>query len=449
MFTGILCLAVMGALAAPALAQKDKDKEKKKKGDSVAPVAPAPPTPFSEVRRDSLLNGLQIVSLARPGGGRLRCDMVLRSGAMFDLVYKNGLARLTQESLLAANPNLKGELESLEAKMDWGVTLDQTWFRIESPTKNFATVMEIIGRLLVVETVRQDAFRLAQKNLLEQRKAAVAATPAELADNRFHEELYGSHPYAHDAEGTEKSVGNIVWADTFDFYRRFYIANNIVAVVTGDMRQENIIPVFKAFFGSWVKAAVVPMTFRQPDRVTALKLVRMEVPELPLVELRGGVPGLREKDTDFALTQLLARVLESRLKREAPGIGNIQAMAPARALPGPFYFTAAVSAERAQEFSRKATDTVAGLASMTATDIELNEAKDKLIADFNAMPVEDQLREMELKGLARTHPLTYVERVKSATAADLQRIARRLLDANALTVVVVGRVGEQFKTGLD
>src|SRR5439155_9860925 len=117
-----LCTLILGGWQASVSAQKK---------DRVNPPAPEllPHTPYSDVQRDALLNGLQVVTLERAGESRLRCDLVIRSGAMFDLAGKAGLAALTQETLLAASPQLTEELDSLQAKLEWGLNWDLTWFR--------------------------------------------------------------------------------------------------------------------------------------------------------------------------------------------------------------------------------------------------------------------------------------------------------------------------------
>jgi hypothetical protein len=56
---------------------------------------------------------------------------------MFDSVGRSGLVALTQRTLLAVNPRLREELESLQARIDWGVDTDKTWFRLESPPAAF------------------------------------------------------------------------------------------------------------------------------------------------------------------------------------------------------------------------------------------------------------------------------------------------------------------------
>jgi zinc protease len=438
------CLLLTGVLSTLAVAQnKDKDKNKDKN-----PPVPAliPPTPYSNVRRDSLLNGLQIITLERAGDANVKCDMVIRAGAMFDLAGKTGLAALTQETLLAVNPQLKEEIESLQAKIDWGLNLDTTWFHIETPASNFDAVLEIVARLLVVENVRPDAFKRAHQERLEKVKSAKPA-PAEQADEAFLKAVYGNHPYGHNIDGGEATVSGIKQADVYDFLKRFYIANNVSIVVVGNITHDRAMRPFKAFFGGWAKGQSVPATFRQPSQTVELKLVKVEVPDATNVELRAGMIGLRNADPDFLVTKALARVLNARLKREAESIGgSFAAHSPRQVLSGPFYFSASIPADQASAFSRKATESFASLATAAVSAEEMAAAKSALAEEHAARSVEDYLREIEAFKAPKNYPLTVKENIEKITAADVQRVAKRLFDANAMTVVALGRVGENFKS---
>jgi hypothetical protein len=266
-------LLIMGALAPGAVSQK-KDKDK----DKLNPPVPViiPPTPYSNVRRDNLLNGLQIISLERAGDANVKCDLVIRAGAMFDLAGKTGQAAITQATLLAVNPRLNEEIESLQAKVEWGLNWDTTWFHIETPASSFDAVFEILARLLVVENVRPDAFKRAYQDHLNKVKS-VKPTPAERAEEAFNKAIYGDHPYGHNIDGTEATVAGIKQADIYDYLKRFYIANNVSVIVVGNITHERAMRPFKAFFGGWTKGQTVPATFRQPAQTVQLKLVKLEV----------------------------------------------------------------------------------------------------------------------------------------------------------------------------
>ncbi len=128
----VLCSTI---LLAPVPAQNKRAQNQ--------PATPPPETPYSNVKRENLLNGLQIVTLERADDVLVKCYIVIRGGAMFDTVGKTGLAALTQRTLLAVNPQLKEELESLQTKVAWGVNWDTTWFHLEGPPNNFEAALEL------------------------------------------------------------------------------------------------------------------------------------------------------------------------------------------------------------------------------------------------------------------------------------------------------------------
>ncbi|MGE0130102.1 MAG: M16 family metallopeptidase [Blastocatellales bacterium] len=442
LLTLVSCVFLLtGALAPFAHAQK------KEKGKSnLAVPETLPPTPYSNVRRDNLLNGMQIISLERAGDTTVKCDMVIRAGAMFDLAGKTGQAALTQATLLAVNPRLKEEVESLHAKINWGLNWDTTWFHIETPVNNFDAVFEILARLLIVENVRPDAFKLAQQEQLDKIKSG-KLTPAEQADVAFHKAVYGDHPYGHNIDGSETTVAGIKQADIYDFLKRFYLANNVSVTLVGDITHERAMRTFRTFFGGWTKGQIVPATFRQPRQIVQLKLVKVEVPDAPNVELRGGVIGVKHTDPDFLVTEVLARILNARLKQEAESIGgSFTAKSARRVLPGPFYFSASIPADQASTFSRKATESFASLASAAASAEELAAASSSVAEEYAAHPVEYHLREIEIFRLPKNYPLNIKANIEKITAANVQRVAKRLFDANAMTVVALGRVNENFKS---
>lgn len=433
-YAKLLTFALLLSLSCTTVFAQKKDEK-----NALATVTPAPSTPYSDVRRDSLLNGFQVTTLERASEQQLTCDLILRAGAMFDLVGKTGLAALTQTTLMIVNPRIKEEFESLNAKIDWGVNADFTWFHIESPANNFDSVMEILARLLVVENVRPDAFKKAQEETL-QRINTRQWTVAERADAEFLKALYGAHPYGHGLTGTAQTIGGMKQGDVYDYLKRFYMGNDAFAVVTGNVKHERIMRTFKTFFGGWIKSAIVPSTFRPPQRIAELKFVKVEAPETSSVELRGGILGARVGDPDFLAVEALARVLSARLKRA--NLADVTVHHPTRILPAPFYFAAAAPAERAQELSRQLTDTFAALATQDITVEELAAAKAALANEYAARPIAHFLRDIETFNLPKDYPLKLNGMIEKLTAADLQRTAKRLLEANALTVVAVGRVND-------
>ena len=232
----------------------------------------------------------------------------------------------------------------------------------------------------------------------------------------------------------------------YDFFRRFYIANNASAVVVGNISHDRVMQVFKLLFGGWVKGQIVPATFRQPLQTSQLRVVKVELPEVTNVELRGGLIGVKHTDPDFLTTEIIARIVNNRLGNES-GATNLNVKSAQRILAGPFYYSASVAADKAPELSRRASEAFTSLAGTTISANELAEAKSALTNDVAARPIEQNLRDIEMYLLPRNLPVEIGKKIEAISAADVQRVAKRLLDANALTVVVVGKVNEAFNSG--
>ncbi|NBO65882.1 MAG: insulinase family protein, partial [Acidobacteria bacterium] len=401
-------------------------------------------TPFSNVRRNSLLNGLQIVTYDRPGEPTIKCEIIIRVGSMFDSVGKSGLVALTQRTLLAVNPQLRGEIESLQSKIEWGVDTDKTWFRLESPPATFEAALEILSRLLVVETIRLDAFKRAQEEQLIRIKEQLS--PAARADEAFYVAVYGDYPYGRNVIGNELMVSNLRQGDVYDIFQRFYLANNASVILSGNVAPERTLRAFKYFFGAWSKGAATPPTFRQPVQVPTPRFVRIDDQRSAEVEVRAGLQGVKYTSPEFQAVQLLAEVLLQRWRVGAPPpTAALPIMAEPRVLAGPILFSARVVPTEVEAVTKRLSEGFSSLAAIPPSEQELASARSALISRLDSRTVEEWLSEIEAFALPRNFPLQIRPRIGNATPSDLQILAKRLTDANALTVVVLGRLGEAAK----
>jgi predicted Zn-dependent peptidase len=84
-------------------------------------------------------------------------------------------------------------------------------------------------------------------------------------------------------------------------------------------------------------------------------------------------------------------------------------------------------------------DAFASLATAPPTSEELASARRTLEARLESRPVEQWLRDIEVYSLPRNYPLMLRSKLASVTSSELQSLARKLSDANALTTVILGR----------
>jgi zinc protease len=114
-----------------------------------------------------------------------------------------------------------------------------------------------------------------------------------------------------------------------------------------------------------------------------------------------------------------------------------------RRTPGPFSaggeFVAPHSADAIAEILKE----LGSMRDADVTDVELARAKDQIIKSFPARfatrgNVAAQLAELAVFGLPDSYITDYTKKIAAITKDDVRRVARKVLDPNHLTIVVVG-----------
>jgi zinc protease len=402
--------------------------------------------PYSEVRRDTLLNGLQVISLKVEGQTQIQCDLIVRAGSMFDPLAKTGLAGMTQRTLLAVNPRLREEMDSLQSTIEWGWNWDTTWFRLRASPASFEQALEILARLLVVENIRPEAFKVAVEQQLAEIRQPLPLSSR--ADEALMNALYGIHPYGHNLLGSEATIGTLRPGDVYDYFQRFYLANNASAIVTGPISQGRVLALFKILFGGWSKGAIVPATFRPPLRIPKDRVVVVEQAEGEVVEIRVGLPGEKVTSPSHLTTHLLGEIWAQRWEKSNPATssGKASVEVSRRTLDGPLYLRAVAPAKEAREAARRMVEMMAGTVANPISVEELAQAKAALGKRWESRTVGEWLQEVETFALPRNWPLTAIPQLAAITEAEVIAAARTLLERNHPAAVLVGRVEEAPKS---
>ncbi len=103
--------------------------------------------------------------------------------------------------------------------------------------------------------------RLASSELVRERRAllddqvAQADSPSQVAFRVFSEALYGAHPYARDALGTPRSIGELSRAQLVAFYADRYPVSGLTLAIVGDVEIDEVVAAVKARFGAVPKSA--------------------------------------------------------------------------------------------------------------------------------------------------------------------------------------------------
>ena len=131
------------------------------------------------------------------------------------------------------------QFETVGAQFSNGALKDMAWLNLRSlrDDKYLQPALSTLKNILI----KPNFSGLAFNREIERLKISVKASkqsPGSIAEDAFYKALYGDHPYASPAEGTEDSLAKIKIADLKVFYKEYYTAKNAVVSIVGDLDRQ-------------------------------------------------------------------------------------------------------------------------------------------------------------------------------------------------------------------
>lgn len=404
---------------------------------TAAPVLPV-------LKRDYLLNGLQLILNEQPEPGGLTARLRIDSGAAFDRAGKGGLADMTAGMLLkggggmdskAVSETVKGLGLSIKVSVDW----DSTNITLNGPNDSLDSLFDLIGRLVISPTFDQKELAA----LKTERVAAIAAEAnddAAAARRKAMEAIYGSHTYGHPVRGTAESISQISREDVVSYHARFYLANNAVLVVTGDVKAEEVTRLARTKLGSWKKGEKVPATFQPPAPLVSRRIFIIDRASQNAHAIVAQL-GISRKDKDYIAVLVMTEVLRAAAARRAGAVPGaaVQAGLDARYLTGPLWVEVTSSPGAMGQSIETVLSTMADLKGALPALDQVESAKARLISSFSERLATvdgagEVVLDMETYGLGRDYLMNFVPRVNAITPGDVQHAAQEHLNLQALAI---------------
>ena len=112
-------------------------------------------------------------------------------------------------------------------------------------------------------------FRLFQSELetVYEEKNISMDNPLMFVFEKYLEQFYKVHPYGQQTIlGKTEHLKNPSLTAMYDYYNKWYVANNMALIISGDFNSEEIIPIIEKKFGSW-RSAEIPKfpEFKESD----------------------------------------------------------------------------------------------------------------------------------------------------------------------------------------
>ncbi|MBM7062388.1 insulinase family protein [Pseudomonas sp. UL073] len=273
--------------------------------------------------------------------------------------------------------------------------------------------------------------------------------PGKLAGLKLFERLYGTHPYAHPSEGTEKSIPPISIAQLRAFHASAYAAGNAVIALVGDLDRAEAEAIAAQVSAALPKGPALP-ALAEPQ-APAPGLTHIEFPSkqthLLLAEL-----GIDRRDPDYAALSLGNQILGgggfgTRLMeevREKRGLtyGIYSGFSP-MAARGPFMISVQTRAEQSAGTLELIQQLLADYLKTGPTQKELDDAKRELAGSFplstaSNADIVGQLGSIGFYNLPLTYLEDFMQQVQGLSVEQVRSAMAKHVDPQALVIVSAG-----------
>ncbi len=380
--------------------------------------------------------------------------MIVRAGAAMDPKGKLGVAMLTATLLDQGAGNRTAEqvadtIDFAGGILSTGAGTDLTYVSTIVMKDGLG-----MGLQLMADVIRRPTF--APQEVERQRQQALsslqvaAEDPDTLANQVIDRLIYGFHPYGMPGNGTPASLTALTRQDIVDFHRQYYVPNNALVAIVGDVSAAEAMAGVEQAFGDWPQREVPPFQPIDPPPPTR-RVVVIDKPDAVQTEIRVGQLGIPRRHDDFMALDQTVKILggegANRLQqvlRSQRGLtyGASADLDTYKATGGIVAETDTRSSGTAETL-RVTVDEILRLQRERVSESELGGAQNYMVGHFPlTVETPDQIATQVLNYLFYELPLdelqNYRERTVRVTPEDVQRVARTYFKPDRLAVVLVG-----------
>ncbi|PYR42382.1 MAG: hypothetical protein DMF95_28535 [Acidobacteria bacterium] len=273
---------------------------------------PARDIKFPPYDLQALPNGLQVVAVLHHEQPAVTMRLLIRTGTAADPKDKLGLAHLAaslldQGTTTRSAQDMNDAVDFIGGAMGAGAGTDLTFVNMVVMKDSFDA-----GLRMLSEMARHPAF--APPEIERQRQQMLSGLrvsledPEYVANSVFDRLVYGFHPYGMPETGSPQSLAGISRDDLLAFHARYFVPNNAILAIVGDITAEEAFAAAKKVFADWAERDLPTPTYVEPPDPTR-RVIVVNKPDAVQTEVRVGHLGIPRTHPDYMAVNLAIRIL--------------------------------------------------------------------------------------------------------------------------------------------
>jgi len=416
---------------------------------------------WAETKEYTLDNGLKLLVQEDHRAPVVVSQVWYRAGSLDEINGKTGVAHVLEHMMFKGTDKVPaGQFSRMVAaaggRENAFTSQDYTTYFQQLEKSQLPLSFKLEADRMANLNFSDEEFSKEIKVVMEERRWRTEDKPQSKVREQFYITAYQAHPYGRPIVGWMNDLENMTAADAREWYNTWYAPNNATVVVVGDVKADEVYQLAQQYFGP-LKARPLPARKPQtePAQIGERRITVKAQAKLPYLMMGFHVPPLLTEQADdeaYAL-EILAAVLSgnasARLNQHLVREQQIAIDADAgydmlqRGRQSLFVLDGTPSEGKSvADLQQAIWQELQAIQNNGVTEEELQRVKAQVIAAdvyqrdsmfYQAM----QLGMLETIGYPWKMLKDYPARLSAVTAAQVQAVAKKYLQADNMTIAVL------------
>ncbi len=195
------------------------------------------------MQKTALKNGLTIITQSKQSDST-SIVITINVGSNNEVKEINGISHFIEHMLFEGTKHRKSstiianEIEKLGGDLNAYTSNERTVFFIKVPKKHFDVALNIISDIIQNPLFDKTSIE-KERNIILKEINMVTDEPRFHQWILFQKTLFKKHPTKNPTYGTIEAVKSITRNDLIDYYKKYYIPNNMIISVVGNVKNVN------------------------------------------------------------------------------------------------------------------------------------------------------------------------------------------------------------------
>lgn len=420
----------------------------------------ARPSAAERTFEHTLDNGMKIIVREDHRAPVMVSQVWYRVGSSYEHAGVTGVSHVLEHLMFKGTPKVpSGEFSKLISQYGGSenafTSYDYTGYYQIMSANNLPLSLELEADRMTNAIMPDDEFAKEIMVVKEERRLRTDDKPNSVAYERFMAAAYLSSGYHNPVIGWMHDLDNMTAQDARDWYKKWYVPNNAILVVVGDVKATEVFELAAQYFGPIPKGTTPKRPLNKEVTGLGERRLSVDIPaQVPALYIGYNTPGINtaENPNDIYALRMLAGVLDggysARIETEMVRNQRITTSAGAGyggfSLGDTLFYLSGVPAEghTIAQLETAFEEQIDRLQTELAEPEELERVKAQIISGLvyqqdSISSQANQIGRMESIGRSWKEADEMLDKLSAVTPEQIQAVARKyLIDANKTVAIL-------------